>query len=434
MELRTKIQSEFIDILLKNNCVGLIAGGMGIGKSYCAIEIIKRKNYKNILITGYRTPLKENWRKELSKWQIYKWEEYGADETEYDIQCGPRINITIQNIQTAYKWSKEYLQQFDLVILDEIHELATEEYGKLIINTAELGIARIGLSGTPDLKNKKEFYDKYCPILMEYYDVEGPITNQVNMIVYEYELSNNYKILTGTKDRKWYVGELQQYEYLTDQYNKAKNLMYAQGADNYFEQALEWMKSNSANKDQKDVGRKFFYATKNRKEFLWNLTSSKFIALEIKNKILNNKISFFNGGTYQKLNKVLIFSELTSQAAKLSAYQYHSKTGKTVKESNILNQEVLRKFNTSEIRELASVNSLTSGVNLVGCNYVIVESFNSSDVKSNQIRGRLRRLGLSDEATLIVIVPKQTQASAWFDNSYGDMEYKVINDINELKI
>ena len=46
----------------------------------------------------------------------------------------------------------------------------------------------------------------------------------------------------------------------------------------------------------------------------------------------------------------------------------------------------------SEIREIASVNSLTSGVNLVGCNYVIVESFNSSDVKSSTSEKNYRML------------------------------------------
>ncbi|RPH25971.1 MAG: hypothetical protein EHM93_19775 [Bacteroidales bacterium] len=118
--LREKIQNQFIDILIQNNCIGTIGGGMGIGKSYCAIEIIKRKHFRNILITGYRTPLKENWEKELKKWGFWKLIEITTGvPTGKWIGEGLEYYIQITNIQTCYRWTKETLQQFDLVILDK---------------------------------------------------------------------------------------------------------------------------------------------------------------------------------------------------------------------------------------------------------------------------------------------------------------------------
>ncbi|RPH25973.1 MAG: hypothetical protein EHM93_19785 [Bacteroidales bacterium] len=266
---------------------------------------------------------------------------------------------------------------------------------------------------------------------MEYHEVEGEITNKVNLYAWEYELNNYSKLVVSSKGRKFYFGELQQYEYLKEQFERAKRTMLFMGSSNYFDDSMLWMRGKKlvdnaqtdCSSEEKIAGRNFFQATKRRREFLFKLESSVTIARMLRDKILENPA-----------NKVLIFSELTEQANKISANVIHSKVASTVKKSDELNKVTLDKFNSGVIRDIASCNSLTSGVNLIGCNYVIVESFNSSDVKSNQIRGRLRRLGLEDEATMIVIVPKNTQAETWFRNGYGDMDYKVIKSFEELKI
>jgi superfamily II DNA or RNA helicase len=413
---------------------------MGLGKSLITINRIKKGNYKNILITGYRTSLKSNWLKELEKWRIYKWEDYGATDNEFDIQNGPRISIDVINIQTVYRWNKTQLCQFDLVILDEIHELATPEYGKLIVSLYELGISRVGLTGTPDLKNKKEFYDKYCPILMEYYDVEGTITNKVKLFLYEYELTDAYKVEAGNATKRWKVGELKQYTYLSEKYEEAKNKMFELGASEYWDTSMLWMKGvqkvwitdkegvpelvdEEATKEQKEWGRKFFNFIRYRKEFLWNLSSSVAYANNIKYRILSNPD-----------NKVFLFTKSITQTYRLSPNVIHSKVAKTAKDVEALNKHTLEKFNDGIIRELASVNSLTSGVNIKGLNWILVDAFDSSEVKGQQIKGRGRRLDISDEANMIVIVPKDTQSARWFKNSYGSTEYELLTDLNDLKI
>lgn len=429
MKTREIIQKEANELCIKYKDTLTLGLGMGLGKSLIAINRIKEGNYKNILITGYRTTLKDNWVKELNKWIGVHY----YTETYEGIVPIPLIGggvIWISNIQTCYKWNRDQISFFDLIIADETHELFTEEYGKLFINANELNIPIIGLSGTPDYKNKKEFYDKYCPIRMEYYNVEGSITNKVNLFVYQYELTDNYKVVVKTKDKSWLKGELSQYNYLAEQYEKAKGLMYSVGASgDYLTQAFKWMKDKVATKQQREAGSKFYYAVTNRKNLLWNLESSKEIALQIKNKILGNDIYKPNIN-----NKVLLFSKLTSQASKLSQYQIHSKTGKNIKESDTINKEVLDKFNKGEIREISSCKSLTTGISLVGCNYMIVESFDSSDITSNQIKGRGRRLGIDEIANMIVIVPTNSQVFNWFSEAFKDIEYKIINNINELSI
>lgn len=117
--LRERIQSEAEHKLKENNYNGCIVLSPGTGKSKVAIDCIKQGNFKNILITSPRTNLKENWRNELKKWGIYKRCEYEVDNTEYDGQCGTRINITLENIQTVFRWSEKLLKQFDLIIVDK---------------------------------------------------------------------------------------------------------------------------------------------------------------------------------------------------------------------------------------------------------------------------------------------------------------------------
>lgn len=419
---KEEFQIEALKRLEQNNYTGCIVASTGSSKSKVAIDAIKKDQFKNILITSPRTNLKKSWKNELEKWGYNK----GVHvETEYYFGRYSKdsvINVTLENIQTVYKWSKEQLLQFDLVIIDEIHAIGAE-YFAFIYASRGLNIACIGLTATPDKTNefKKEVLYKTLPILIEYHEAENDgLVNKVNYIVYEHELTNDYKVLTGTKDKKWWIGEKAQYDYLTEKYNKAKRLMFEQGASNYWEEALTWMKIGEG--DKKKAGMEFFRAVTNRKNFLWNLTSTSELAMRIKKKILSNST-----------NKILIFSELTTQASKLSVNVIHSNVGDTAKQTQILNEETLRKFNSGEIRDIASVKSLTLGLNLIGANYAIFESYSGSDVQGTQKRGRLNRLKVDDFATMIVILVKNTQMETWYESAFPFIkDAKIIKSIDEL--
>lgn len=424
---REEIQANAILKLKEHNYNGVLALSMGSGKTYVAIQAIKEGKFKNILITSPRTNLKENWKKELIKWNVHP---NLSTEDDYNYhwhgETYNRINITIENIQTCYKWTKERLQQFDLVVIDECHTIS-EKYIALIKNSS---CSIIGLTGTPNKTNKfkQEVLYKELPIIFEYLTAEKDgIINKTQYWIYEYELSDNFKVIAGTKDKKWLVGEKTQYEYLERQCELGKNLMWSQGASDYFTQSFLWMRSGTP--AQKEAGRKFFYAIKNRKEFLWNLDSSLSIALSLKSKILMPEYG------KQSNNKVLLFSELTSQANRLSPYNIHSNVGSSIKETNSLNKLTLEKFNKGEIRELSSVKSLQLGLNLNGANYAIFESYNSGDTGAKQSGGRLGRLDLDSVANAIIIVPKGTQSEVWKDSAFAHIENtKIITNINEFII
>lgn len=429
---KEEFQREGLRLLQENNYTGTLVADTGASKSKIAIDAIKKGKFKSILITSPRTNLKDNWREELEKWQIYQWE-----DDEWDIQCGPRINIVLENIQTCYKWTKNQLQQFDLVIIDEVHAIGPE-YSAFITIARELGIPCIGLTATPDKSNefKRDVLYKMLPILIEYHSAEKDgLINKINYIIYEHELSNDYKVLTGNKTNKWYVGEKAQYEYLTEKYNYAKKLMFEQGASDYWNNALVWMKTG--NPSQKKAGTEFFRAVNNRKNFLWNLTSTAQISVRIKKKLLAECIQRVGGEPlhrdYYYPNKVLLFSELTPQASKLSGNVIHSNVGKTAKITQQLNEETLRKFNSGEIRDLASVKSLTLGLNMIGVNWAIFESYSGSDVQGAQKSGRLRRLPINEVANVIIIVVKGTQYESWFNNAFPFVKNpRIIKSVDEL--
>ena len=421
--LKDKVQKEALAILEKNNYNGTVVMSTGSGKSKVAIDAIKKKEFKNILITSPRTNLKENWKKELKKWlntfkiNLIKGDEFFR-QTSYLINEVPIIYL--ENIQIAYKWSDKEIKRFDLIIADEVHLLITEKYGTLIEKAKSFNIPVIGLTATPDdeKEEKRIFYNKHCPILYKYLDsAKDGLINKRKYLVFQHKLSDNFKITIDTKTKSWNVGEAVQYDNLSAQIRKGQQMMAATGSDDWWNDSFNWFYKKQGNYEQKNAARIYLQSIKNRKTFLWNLNSSVYYALQIKEAILK-----------VKSNKVLLFSENINQAQKLSSYNIHSKQKKDT------NKKILNTFDTGTIRELSSVRSLTLGLNIKDVNYLIRESYNGSSVNSTQIDGRADRLNVNDISTVIWIVPIGTQSEQWFikamKNNTENVEY--FTNINEL--
>ena len=422
---REQIQSEALLALKQNNYNGTVILSTGTGKSKVAIDAIKEGNFKNILITSPRTNLKENWRAEIIKWWPAVDNNYAFAVEGVSNSWQAKVQdtlLTIENIQTCYKWSLEQIQQFDYIIQDEIHTMATPEYGRLINLAKSLDIPVTGLTATSDAhKPEKElFYKVYCPIVYEYLDsAKDGIVNGRKYIVYKYELTYDYKVTAGTKAKPFVNGEKTQYEYLSSAIKKGQVMMSRTGSQDWFRDAANWGWKNQGSPAQKAAAIQYLNAIKYRKEFLWNLTSSADIAARIKYSILHDKN-----------NKVLLFSELTKQAEKLSKYTVHSNNDEE------LNAKNLRDFDRGTIRELASCNSLTLGLNIKGANYAIMESYSGSTTGFAQKAGRTDRLAVDDIATVIFIVPKGTQSEQWFNNATKSLDLSeaiYVSNINDLK-
>ena len=422
---RNKIQAKALKALITSGGNTLVLSP-GVGKSKVAIDYIKHAKAKNILITSPRTNLKDSWKKELEKWNI---ERYSVENPSSYYYNKTKCFIEIINIQTCYKWNKEIIKDYDLIICDEVHTMVSEEYGKLLINAKKLNITVIGLTGTPDDKkvDKKLFYFKYCPIVYRYLDAaKDGIINKRKYIIYEHTLNNDYQIEVKTKTKSWFTGEKKQYSYINSQIEKGKSairkiLEIPNNTDeyiNYFGYAQKWyFDKNFKNIDKKKAGGLYMRNITARQNLLWKLNSTKTLSNMISHIILNKN----------KNNKLLIFSSRTEQADKISKYCIHSKN------KEFTNKQYLTDFNLGKIRQLGSCYSLTLGLNLDNAKYAIMESYNGSDVQFKQRGGRLDRLNVDENAIVIFIVVKNTQGEVWYNKSVQFEEHDIVNTVNNMK-
>lgn len=462
MEAKINLQERAKEALIQNNLIGTVVLPTGSGKSKIVLDLIKQFDIKDVLVVVPRKLLVKNWEKEIEKFY-------------------PELKerIEIDTIQSKYKLEIKK----DLLILDEIHKIG-EKYSLILSNNCK----KIGLTGTPDEENefKKEVLYKEVPIIFreETKNIEKKVINKTNVIVLKYDLTD-----TPFKIKNINTTEKKQYQYLENYIeeikkeikNNYKNEVYSRidrtietfsnGILKLPDEEINFIKNlkaldldtllaviNNALNDQtiskslqyrlraikgvnisslgikainllknptidtntKILLGKYIWAIKKRKEMLWMLTSSKVIANYLKRKLLESQN-----------NKVLLFSELTSKANELSPYRVHSKVGDNIKKSKEINNELIEKFNNGEIREIASCLSMTLGLNLVGANNAIIESYSSSNVNFVQKKGRLHRLLVNEEATIYVIVPKNTQAEVWFEKMIAGIPYKEIYINNE---
>lgn len=139
MTIQDKIQAEIIDKSLefyKKEKYGFLNVGMRVGKSLCAISILKKLyNYDCTILLSYPDNSQvENWNKELSKWEYYN------------------PNITFCNFSSLYKYRDKI---FDFLLIDEFHAASDLErdYCHQIMTNDENTLA-LGLSGTVSEETK----------------------------------------------------------------------------------------------------------------------------------------------------------------------------------------------------------------------------------------------------------------------------------------
>lgn len=396
MDNREKLQQAANNAFIKAGGKGTICLETGSGKSKVAIDFIKENDdVREILITSPRTNLKKNWHDELVKWGLEPWRDgLWSFKTR-------QLHIVIENVQTAYKWAD---RKFDLIIGDEIHTMMTAEYSKLFERTKSKYL--MGLTATHDMtdENDKElYYKQFCPVIFEYYNsAEDGLINKTRFFIVNHTLSNDDEVVITRKvkgkDVKEVMGELEYYEYMTERMKYGQQRMMQEGSQDWFADAREWFWNGKGTPAQKGASAIYLNAIKARKTFLLNVPSTARIAAKISDGIRKAIPE----------SKVLIFSELTAQADKISAATVHSHHDKKV------NAQHIADFNSGDLRQLGSCNSLTLGLNLVGATHAVLESYIGSATQSKQKKGRLDRLAADDHADFWILRVPNTQSDTWY--------------------
>ena len=485
---KDEIQKKACDILEEHDFIGTAVMDMGTGKCKLGIDVMERGDFKRILITSPRSNLKETWIKELKKWgyiQNHEEDMWSRDDREM-------ISVNYTTIQTCYKWDAFKLLNFDLIIADEIHLCMSPEYSAIFDLAKTMKIPIVGLTGTPanDDKIKAKLYEKYAPIRFSYLDsAKDGLINKRRYILYEYELNNNYKIMTGSKSKQWLEGELKAYAYAEMVFkatsDKIKEIYFKEmrsRALNILEKKvlfefeltlddkaflydainedLEYFREcRSARFEKKSVSPALFTALQNirgldysilgtktyelvsnvdvpqdakllMRKYMWAMSSRKSILLGL-NSTVDIVAAMTTAILEDKNNKLLVFSERVEQAKKLSPVIVHGKQSKNVSD------KLMQKFDEGDIRQLGNCQMLTLGLNLIGVSHCIMESYTSSSTQFKQKAGRSNRLAVDEMATVIFIVPKGTQAEVWCNEVLGtldpDTELTIVHSIEQFK-
>lgn len=405
--METKTKEEIQEKALKKfkSChKGTICLSTGTGKSRIAINFIKETSDINlVLITSPRTNLQENWKKELRKWGLV---DNINDSERWRIKGTERyVRIIIENIQSAYKRKNE---KFDFIVADEIHTMMTPEYSSLFKNNEYKYI--MGLTATHDITYKNDklsFYEKYCPVIYEYYDsANDGIINKTKFFIVTHHLTDSFPVIIKTKEKIIKKGELEYYSYLTERIKDGQSKMATQNSDNWFRDAKKWFWDGYGTKEQRLAAMAYLNAITRRKKFLLNLPSTALLAKKIKEGILASDPNA----------KVLIFSELTTQADKITENTVHSNNHKNQ------NMELINSFNEGKIRDLGSCQSLMLGLNLEGATHAIMESYIGSATQSKQKKGRLDRLSIDNMAEMWIIKVSGTRGDKWFKEMTRDFD------------
>lgn len=399
-KLKDKIQNEALQAFVDAGSKATVCLETGTGKSRVATLFTRNQDdITRILITSPRTNLKKNWYNELVKWGFEPWRD-GVWTIDFDGERPSRtLRIDMENIQTCYKWKNH---NYDLVILDEVHTIMTPEYSRLLENNDFKYI--LGLTATHDItedNDKQLYYDRFCPVVFEYYNsAEDGLINKTRFFIVNHHLSDRDRVIVSYRGKDYERGEKEYYEYLTQRMKKGQELMMAQGSTDWFKDANLWFWQGKGTPQQKGAAAVYMNAIKARKNFLLNLPSTGKIA-----KLISGGIR----AEFPKA-KVLVFSELTAQADKISKFTVHSKN------SDKVNAQLIDDFNDGKVKELGSCNSLTLGLNLVGATHAVMESYIGSATRSKQKKGRLDRLAADEHADMWFIRVPGTQSDKWFKN------------------
>lgn len=390
---REEIQRQALQALKDANGVGTLHIMTGVGKTKITIDFIKYYQHviTDVLVLVPLTRLVQTWLDEFVKWSD-KFESVDENTCVVD-----GIKVVVETVQTAYRWSG---RKYDLVVYDECHKLTSTEYSKSI--TGIKSTFKIGLTATPDLDKeaKQLLYNEHLPIIYEYLEGEADgVVNQIKYVIIENFLHDTYRLKANLKGTMIDTNEAEHFYTCTRYLENMQQLMANLGSTDFFEDAKRWWWERKGKGQQLEAGRKYLSAVHYRKSLLLNLPSNREIARQLIRTIRTNED-----------NKVLVFSEQVEQVKKICQYVIHGK------QKPELNKKLVERFNAGEIKALGNCYMLTHGVNLVGVNNCIIESYQGSNVNSVQRIGRLHRLESDEIATIYIIKVVNTPVDRWFTN------------------
>ncbi len=261
---------------------------------------------------------------------------------------------------------------WDCIYIDESHNLLPT-HGKWLSNYKG---KILGLTGTPpneQNRQKYELMEEFYPIRYSYMiddAIEEGILNDYKIILHPLELDIKKTLQIKTKKgAAWVTSEKATYDYWS---NKVANANPGKE-----KQIVSIMRMKEMQKfPSKDVlAKKLLYSTD---------------------------------------NKVILFANTQEQADSFGVKTYHSNNPDS--ETNLL------LLKSGEITKLACVNQLNQGVNITGLKEIIIMHTYSNNHKAIQKVGRCVRLNPDEEATINILMYRNTIDETWVEQALAQLD------------
>ena len=390
---RTERQQLSVKRWLASKGKGTIVGATGYGKTRCALMAIKAllKKYPQfrILVVVPTEALQKQWMGHVNDW-------------------GFQFNVEVVIINTCVK----HRWMCDLLILDEIHRDAAEEFSK-VFNQVKYKII-LGLTATIERLDGKHFLiEKYCPVVDEISTMECLVNGWISQY-------KEYQVLIDVDNIDYYKSLhtewLKHFEFFNYDFGLAMSMCNKEGWKNKLKYRDELYKGNDENMKKQILqsinyhSAQFIKTMTARKAFIYNHPKK----LEIARKIMEARDG----------SKIITFSSNVSMAEAIEGGQ-NVYTGKTSKKKG---RVMLEDFISGNIKTLHSCKKLDEGFDCPDASVAIILGFDSSETKSTQRRGRVVRKFEDKVAEIFYIVINNTQETKWFKDSHQKTDNYIIID------
>lgn len=395
---RDERQEESLRKWLNHKGKGCIEGCTGYGKTRIGLNAIEtiRKRYPDlsVIIVVPTDVLRNQWLKNLD-------------------QRGLGLNCQVLIINTASKT----LEQCDLLILDEIHKFAADQFSQVFKTVKYKHI--LGLTATIErLDGKHELLKRFCPVV----DTVTIEIAKANGWVADF---TEYQVMITAEDidiyRQYNKDFVKHFEFFDFDFGVALSLCGTNGIQNKFKlrdklcpNGTKEKKSNVLKEiNYHSVG--FMRAMQNRKKFIHNHPQK----IDVARQIIEHRSD----------KKIITFSANTAMAEAIKiGYVY---TGKDGKKKNRITIEEFEKLDKGVIN---SCKLAIEGFDCPGLSVGIVLGVDSSATKAIQSTGRVVRKEGAKYSEMFTLVVENTVEEEWFRKSHPNGSYITIDVENLLKM
>jgi len=353
MTKREQVQKDALDIALNHKRCGL-GISMGVGKTLIGLRYIDHcrglEKKVRVLVVAPKLSIFDSWRNDATT-----------------------FNINMENVEftTYLSINKKDPNNYDVVVLDECHNLLSSHVGFLGHFNGRI----LGLTGTPPRYGNSEkgrMVNEYCPVKFTYITdsaVEDDILNDYRIMVHRMPLSTVNNIPVKLKDKTFYTSEKKNYDYWTSRIMQATTKKQEQIASIMRMKALMGFQTKE--------------------------TYAKQLFSEIE-------------------DKCILFCNTQEQADKMCVHSYHS--------NNPDSEENLQEFKKGNISKLSCVLQLNEGINIPDLRAGIIMHSYGNERKSNQRIGRLLRLNPTETAIIHILCYGNTVDDRWVIEALKDLD------------